>query len=493
MSSELLHASSVTITYGGRALVNGVTVPVLAGETTAIVGESGSGKSLTARAIVGLLPERVRSTGSLAVGDQSFSLTATGPLLSRSWRALRKRHVALLLQDPFTSLSPVHTVGRQVSWALGSGDARRVADRLAEVGLDERVAAQYPHELSGGMRQRVSIVLTLAQDPEVLIADEPTTALDSLSQADILDLIDQLKRHRNLGVILISHDLDLVAKHSQHVLVMRLGDVVERGRTETVLADPQHEYTRALLAAVPRPGQGTGLTSAPVITVRGAVHHHGQHQTLRDVSLDVRQGEIVGLIGQSGSGKTTLARCIAGLETLSSGSIDWHGAPRHLGVVFQDPAGTLNPALSVRATLREALLPHPGSLHSPDSLMALVGLSADLLDRRPQSLSGGQRQRVAIARALASQPRLLICDEAVSALDVSVQAQILTLLTRLRDEEGVSILFISHDLGVVAQISDRIYVLNEGVVVESGGTRDLVANPADYYTQRLLAASSIAG
>ncbi|MGZ4591292.1 MAG: ABC transporter ATP-binding protein [Actinomycetes bacterium] len=491
MVTELLRATGLTVAHGGRVLVDGIEVTVRAGETTAIVGESGSGKSLTARAIVGLLPDGLRSSGAVGLGGTTYDLATTGPQLGARWRTLRRRHVALLLQDPFASLSPVHTVGRQVGWALGSRDPALIAARLAEVGLEARVAGQYPHELSGGMRQRVSIVLTLAQDPEVLIADEPTTALDSLTQADILELIDRLKQGRDLGVVLISHDLDLVARHSQQVLVMRLGEVVESGRTAAVLADPRHEYTRALLAAVPRPGAGRGQAAEPVVAVRDAVHHHGDQQTLRDVSLEVRRGEIVGLIGQSGSGKTTLARCIAGLETLAAGAIEWSAAPR-LGMVFQDPAGTLNPALSIRTTLREALAPHPTSPHTPESLMELVGLDAGLLRRRPARLSGGQRQRVAVARALAGQPSLLICDEAVSALDVSVQAQILTLLTRLRDEEGVSILFITHDLGVVAQISERIYVLNEGVVVETGDTAEVVARPGDAYTRRLLAASSLA-
>jgi peptide/nickel transport system ATP-binding protein len=496
MSAEgehpVLDVRELAVTHGNRVLVRNVAVRVVAGGTTAIVGESGSGKSLTARAIVGLLPEGLASTGSLDLAGETVQLAATGPRLGSEWRAIRRNRIALLLQDPFTSLSPVHTIGRQIGWALGTRNVAAVAARLAEVGLAPHVAGQYPHELSGGMRQRVAMVLTLAQDPDVLIADEPTTALDSLSQAEMLDLISQVQRSRHMGVLLISHDLDLVARHSDHLVVMREGDVVEEGPTAEVMASPSHSYTRALLDAVPRPGNGRGTRTEALVTVTDLCQRHGPRQVLHDVSLELRRGEIVGLVGQSGSGKTTLARVLAGLQSRSSGDIAWHGAAGRVSMVFQDPAGTLNPALSVRTTLREALRPHRATTDAtPESLMAAVGLDTAVLARRPRTLSGGQRQRVAIARALAAAPDLLICDESVSALDVSVQAQILDLLTRLRAERGLTILFISHDLGVIAQVSDRMYVLHGGVVVEEGSTADVVAQPQDDYTRTLLAASSI--
>jgi peptide/nickel transport system ATP-binding protein len=489
--APVLEVRGLGVTYGERVLVRDVSLHVAAGGTTAIVGESGSGKSLTARAIVGLLPDALTSAGSVSLGSATLDLAATGPSLDGRWRAVRHQRIALLLQDPFTSLSPVHAVGRQVGWALGTRDDATIAARLAEVGLAPHVARQYPHELSGGMRQRVAMVLTLAQDPDVLIADEPTTALDSLSQAELLDLIDTVQRARRMGVLLISHDLDLVSRHSSHLVVMRAGEMVEEGPTGQVMASPRHAYTRALLDAVPKPGNGRGVPSESLVTVRGLSQHHGARQVLHDVSIELHRGEIVGLVGQSGSGKTTLARVLAGLQGGSDGEIAWaRGAAGRVSMVFQDPAGTLNPALTVRRTLLEALRPHPTSA-TPESLMETVGLDPALLRRRPRTLSGGQRQRVAIARALAAEPDVLICDESVSALDVSVQAQILDLLTRLRGERGMTILFISHDLGVIAQVSDRMYVLRDGLIVESGDTADVVARPTDAYTRRLLAASSV--
>lgn len=584
MPTELtaLLAEDIRVSTGDVDVVRGCTVRVLAGATTAIVGESGSGKSLTARAIVGLLPPGLRATGSLTVDARRVDLDAQGPQTGDAWRKLRGSTISLLLQDPFTSLSPVHRIGAQISQALKISGTPAGADvvtrRLAEVGLPDRVLRQYPHELSGGMRQRVALVLALASDPAVLIADEPTTALDSLTQAEILGLIDELKVSRGMGVLLISHDLDVVAGHAERVEVMCAGTIVERGSARTVLRHAVHPYTRGLLAAAPRGGKteaarapwllhpgaelpagaqwgayadaselrlgavpvlvpvasdtvtdaehevaifdgradevvrvreqpeaatvNTGerpgqhaVSSEPLLTVTGLSYRRGERDVLSGIDLTVRRGEILGLVGQSGSGKTTLARCIAGLERASEGTISMHrdGADisraGHVHMVFQDPAGTLNPALTVRRTLTESIRSSRSRRQTPEGLLELVGLPSSLLSRRPAALSGGQRQRVAIARALASEPELLVCDEAVSALDVSVQAQILDLLTRLRDEHGQTMLFISHDLAVVGQICDRIAVLNEGVIVETGPTDAVLDAPTDAYTRLLLGAS----
>ncbi|NII68223.1 ATP-binding cassette domain-containing protein [Microbacterium ulmi] len=574
-----LRATGLTIVSAAGVLVRGVDIAVEPGQTTAIVGESGSGKSLTARALVGLVPAGVRVRGSLALDGAAHDLAADGPGTGRHWRRLRGEAISLLLQDPFTSLSPVHTIGRQIHGALSLTRARvsaeDVATRLAEVGLGERVLRQYPHELSGGMRQRVAIVLALASDPAVLVADEPTTALDSITQSEILALIDRLRASRRMGVLLISHDLGVVADHAARVLVMSAGSIVERGAVADVLAHPVHPYTRGLLAAAPHPGSrpyegppwlldpgivlpagadfgsyadaetlrsrpapvlvpvggrpghevgihGAGAAvvvdaqtgvptrashaapAAPVagqeggqalLRVEGLVVHRGGREVLHGVDLDVPRGAIVGLVGQSGSGKTSLARAIVGLEEASAGSITWQATPDgrrgRVQMVFQDPAGTLNPALSIRRTLSEAIRAARGAASvTPEVLLETVGLPAALLSRRPAALSGGQRQRVAIARAIATAPDLLVCDEPVSALDLSVQAQILALLARLRDDAGHTLLFISHDLAVVAQLCDHVVVLNEGVVVESGPTSRVLTEPADPYTRRLLAVST---
>ncbi len=505
--SFALRAVGIEVRGSAGPLVRGVDLSLERGTTTAIVGESGSGKSLTARSLVGLLPEGLSGTGELHVGGRTYDLTAHGQQTSAAWREIRGRTITLLLQDPFTSLSPVHRVASQVREALRTAGHRvtgaLLEQRLAEVGLEPRVLKQYPHELSGGMRQRIALVLALAADPDVLIADEPTTALDSLTQIEILRLLDRLKRSREMSVLLISHDLEVVAGHADRIAVMQEGEVVESGRANTVLHSPSHPYTQALLAAVPS-GRSSRLPAPeadsvePVLQVEELRIDRGGREVLHGVSLEVRRGEILGLVGQSGSGKTTLARCIAGLDRPGSGTMRFSGSDRvgsraepqgRVQVVFQDPAGTLNPALTVRKTLAEAIRGARGSGHTPESLVALVGLPLGLLSRRPAALSGGQRQRVAIARALASSPELLICDEPVSALDVSVQAQILALLERLRDDHGQTMLFISHDLAVIARLSDRIVVMNEGQIVERGDAAQVLDRPRDPYTRRLLEAS----
>jgi len=496
---------------------------VAAGGMLAIIGESGSGKTLSAKSLVGLLPRGFRARGALRVGERDIDL-ATPP---DRWGSLRGRVVALLLQDPFTSLSPVHRCGDQIAWTIEAARGARLRGRerqeavtrsLAEVRLPERVTRAYPHELSGGMRQRVAIAAAVASDPQLLIADEPTTALDASNQAEVLDALRALQLARGLPVILISHDLGVVRGRADEVLVMRHGDIVERGRTTDVLTRPQHPYTRALVAADPAltpvaagsGGSPTAVGPDALVRVRGLDKTFGDRAVLRGVDLDVAPGAIAGIVGESGSGKSTLARCIAGLEQEDAGTIAFAGTalapgrrsrtPDQMQIVFQDPYSSLNPMMTIGAILREALEAARrmrGSRTAGDDatddtvtdLLETVGLDPAFAARRPADLSGGQRQRVAIARALAPRPRLLICDESVSALDVSVQAQILALFRRLRDERGITILFISHDLAVVRTLADTVTVMWDGEVVEHGACADVLENPRHPFTQTLVAAA----
>ncbi|GAA5038419.1 dipeptide ABC transporter ATP-binding protein [Microbacterium fluvii] len=494
-----------------REMVAALDAEIAPGHTLAVIGESGSGKTLTAKALVGLLPRGFRAEGAASVAGRELPLATTGS----AWRAVRGGTVALLLQDPFTSLSPVHRCGDQIAWTVEAATGARLSRaarletavaRLAEVKLPPEVARAYPHQLSGGMRQRVAIAAALAADPELLIADEPTTALDASNQAEILDLLRALQQRRQLSVVLISHDLGLVRGRTDDVLVMRHGEVVERGRTADVLAAPQHPYTRALIAADPVLAAGAAPvvrdvpTGPALVEVSSLVKQFGARTVLDDVALRIGEGEIVGVVGESGSGKSTLARCIAGLEQEDAGTITFAGSalapgrasrtPAQMQIVFQDPYSSLNPMMSIGAILREALAVAKRPASDVAELLETVGLPAEFAAKRPAELSGGQRQRVAIARALAPRPRLLICDESVSALDVSVQAAILELIGRLRDELGLSVLFISHDLAVVRMLADSVAVLWEGRVVETGPCAQVLHDPAHDYTRMLVAAAA---
>lgn len=533
-----LSVSDLTVSAGDRNLVAPLSFGVAPGELLAIIGESGSGKSMTARALTGLLPRGVRATGESVIDDHRTDLAADS---DAAWAAVRGRRAVLLLQDPFTSLSPVLRCGEQIALTIearagagaGAGAGNRagsgsratlsrsevrteVARRLAEVHLPERVARQYPSELSGGMRQRVAIAAALAAEPRLLIADEPTTALDASTQGEVLDLLLELQLAHRMSLILISHDLGVIQGRADRVLVMRDGEVVERGDTDAVLGAPQHPYTRQLIAANLSVADVTreAREAAPaLLTATGLTKSFGATTALSHASVAVAAGEVLAIVGESGSGKTTLARAIAGLETPDSGEVRLDGrtlppgrkgrSPGEIQIVFQDPYSTLNPVFTIRESLEEAIrtgsagarggsVPgRNGSAPTPtvDELLQLVELDPALAERRPAQLSGGQRQRVAIARALAPNPRVLICDESVSALDVSVQAQILGLLGRLRDELQLAMLFITHDLGVVTRIADRVTVLQLGEIVEQGATADVLRSPAHPYTQLLVAAA----
>jgi len=496
-------------------MVEPLSFEIAPAASLALIGESGSGKTLTAKSLVGLLPPGFRAAGTLRVDGREHRLDQA----DASWRAVRGREVSLLLQDPFTSLSPVHRCGPQIAWTLEAKAGRRlpareldteVARRLDEVNLPARVARAHPHELSGGMRQRVAIAAALASDPRLLIADEPTTALDASNQAELLDLLRELQHERGMAMLLISHDLGLVRGRTDEVLVMRHGEVVERGATARVLSAPEHQYTKALIAAdpalaldAPVRAEASGLAeaagAAPLVRATGVVKRFGERTVLGGVDLEIAAGEIVGIVGESGSGKSTLARCIAGLEREDGGTIAFDGAvltpgrrsrtPGQMQIVFQDPYSSLNPMMTIGQILREALAVGGRAPSEVAELLQTVGLPADAAGKRPAQLSGGQRQRVAIARALAPRPRLLICDESVSALDVQVQAQILDLLGRLREELGVAILFISHDLAVVRRIADTVTVVWQGGVVERGPCARVLDAPVEEYTKLLVAAA----
>ncbi|WP_449281399.1 ATP-binding cassette domain-containing protein [Leucobacter sp.] len=503
--------TGLRVTAAGHDIVAPLDLEVAPGEMLAIIGESGSGKSMTARAVTGLLPRGVHAAGEAEIDGYRYDLASGSDGV---WAQVRGRRAVLLLQDPFTSLSPVLRCGRQIALtiearlrAAGGSPARgalrtEVERRLAEVQLPARVAEQYPSELSGGMRQRVAIAASLAAEPRLLIADEPTTALDASTQGEVLDLLRGLQATHRMGLILISHDLGVIEGRADRVLVMRSGEVVERGDTAQVLRSPQHPYTRALIDANPSVGDavpGSAASGPPLLVAEGLSKSFGSAAALTDASVEVAAGEVLAIVGESGSGKSTLARAIAGLEIPDAGRVILDGRqlpagrrgrrPREIQIVFQDPYSTLNPSFTIRQSLEEALRAGGSRERTVAELLDLVELDPSLAERRPAQLSGGQRQRVAIARALAPNPQVLICDESVSALDVSVQAQILDLLARLRDELGLAMLFITHDLGVVARIADRVVVLRRGEIVERGETTRILREPTHEYTRLLVAAA----
>ena len=506
-----LKVESLAVESDVGIIVHPLDFTIAPGRSLAIIGESGSGKSMTARALTGLLPRGVRAEGTATIDDFSYDLAESD---DRAWGQVRGSKVLLLLQDPFTSLSPVVPCGRQIEMTIQARITREgaaklsktllaeeVNRRLEEVRLAPEVAKKFPFELSGGMRQRVAIAAALAAEPRLLIADEPTTALDASTQSDVLDLLRELQQRHEMRLILISHDLGVVLGRADELMVMRAGEVVERGVTAEVLNSPQHSYTRELLKANLSVLDSVQQreTPKPILEVRGVSKQFGGIVALSDANIEVGGGEILAIVGESGSGKSTLARCITGLEQPELGEVVLEGKtlspgrrgrnPEEMQIVFQDPYSTLNPVFTVEQALNEALRAAQKPQYSLDQLLDLVELDRSLAGRRPSQLSGGQRQRVAIARALAPNPRVLICDESVSALDVSVQQQILVLLTRLRDELGLAMLFITHDLGVVAKIANRAVVLHRGVVVERGSTDQILRHPTHPYTQMLVAAA----
>ena len=517
---------SVRTGAGAVPLISGIGFDLRRGETLALAGESGSGKSITSLAIMGLLPPpSVRVTGgSVSLGGQVLTALPEARL-----RAVRGDRIAMIFQEPMTSLNPVMTVGAQLVETIRAHAplSRRAARAealaaLAAVRLSEpaRRLSQYPHELSGGMRQRVMIAMALALKPEVLIADEPTTALDVTVQREVLALLRDLQRAQGTAILLITHDMGVVAEMADRVVVMRHGRIVEEGDVRRIFAAPREAYTRELLAAVPRMGQGGApvpRSEAPVVAelrdvavafdLRGGVLNRVTHRVhaVAGISLDIRAGEVVSLVGESGCGKSTIARAIVGLVPHEGviriagqevGAMT-AGARKRLAsaaqIVFQDPMAALDPRMTVGAQIAEPLLIHgAGDAASRRAraadLMRKVGLSPAMLTQYPHEFSGGQRQRICIARALALTPKLLIADESVAALDVSVQARVLDLLRALKDEFGIAVLFISHDMAVVENISDRVAVMHLGQIVETGSRRAVFGDPRHPYTRRLMEA-----
>ncbi len=503
--------------------VEEVSLSVEPGEVLCVVGESGSGKSVTANAIMGLLPDEVRpQQGRIELGERDLLR-----LQAAEWQALRGREVAMIFQEPMTALNPLMRIGAQIAevfeahGALGRSARRAKALALIEeVGLPDpsKVIGAYPFELSGGQRQRVMIAMALALEPKLLIADEPTTALDVTTQAQILELIRQLQRRHGMAVLFITHDFGVVAEIGDRVVVMRQGRVVEEGSVRTVLSQPRQAYTQHLIAAVPplspRPARGLA-EEAPLMTVSGLSKTFrsggGLFSKAREVkavqalSFQIGRGETLGIVGESGSGKSTAGRCIVRLLDPDSGRIrlqdeDWGAksgtalrqARKRVQMVFQDPYASLNPRRKVLSILTEGPIangvPAAQAGARAAELLDLVGLDAAALDRFPHEFSGGQRQRIGIARALVMDPEVLVADEAVSALDVSVQAQVLDLLADIRDRFRLALIFITHDLCVAAQICDRIAVMRHGEIVEAGPTEEVFTRPAHSYTRALLAA-----
>ncbi len=519
---SLLSVRDLAVTIGAAPILSGVSLDIDAGEVFGLVGESGSGKSMTALSLMGLLPEGARASGRVEYLGQNL-LT----LSERALTGLRGREIGMIFQEPMTALNPMKTIGDQVAETLvihraaGGAQARAVArERLARVGLpeDRFPLSLYPHELSGGQRQRVAIAMAIALRPRLLVADEPTTALDVTTQAQILDLLKGLAHDEGMALMLITHDLAVVAQMADRVAVMQAGRIVEAGATGDVFRRRSHPYTRSLLAAAGhRPARRRQALRDMLLSVEGAVREYmlprpsafAAHPRLRavdGVSLTIRRGESLGLVGESGCGKSTLSRAILGLDPLQGGAIRLdgqavtagHRMPRALRakmqVVFQDPYGSFDPRHRVERLVAEPfhLTGRPGDVRARvAAALEEVGLSAADMGKYIHEFSGGQRQRIAIARALIIRPDLIVLDEAVSALDLRVRAQVLDLLAGLQESHGLAYLFISHDLSVVRNITDRVLVMRRGRIVEEGGTEEVFAAPQDDYTRRLIAATPV--
>ena len=503
--------------------LDGISLDLFAGEIICVVGESGSGKSMCAHALLGLLPDSVTTESGeiLFEGQDLLKLDDAG------WRAMRGRRIAMVFQEPMTALNPLMRIGDQIMEMFEAHDLltpkqrrQKALDLTREVGLPdpERIVRAYPHQLSGGQRQRTVIAMALALEPAVLVADEPTTALDVTTQAQILKLIRDLQRRRNMAVMFITHDFGVVADIADRVVVLRHGQVVEQGAAEAVLTRPQHAYTKALLAAVPsmhpplraplvgrdKAVEVIGLEKT-YVTSGGWFRPDRKVQAASEVSFTILKGETLGLVGESGSGKSSVARLVMRLISADRGTVrigdvdltELEGkalrAQRHrIQMIFQDPFASLNPRRRIGNIISDGPIAHgidpKAAMERARDLLGLVGLDAGAMERYPHEFSGGQRQRIGIARALALDPEILVADEAVSALDVSVQAQVLNLLEDLKQRLGLSMLFITHDLRVAAQICDRIAVMQRGVIVEHKVTSELFASPQHPYTRELLAA-----
>ncbi|MCZ9298561.1 dipeptide ABC transporter ATP-binding protein [Corynebacterium hesseae] len=533
-AQPLLRVRDLNVSYstagGDVSAVQGVNLEVHPGQMTAIVGESGSGKTTSAMAAIALLP----SNATIDAGTITFDGRDITSLRRREWRELRGRRIGLIPQDPNNSLNPVQTIGASVEEGLRIHKVGTAAERKAKalellerVGIDDpqRRYHQYPHELSGGMKQRVLIAAAVALEPDLIIADEPTSALDVTVQKIILDLLDDMRAELGMGILFITHDLAVAGDRADRVVVMESGQLREEGLAATVLTNPRHDYTKRLLADAPSltvADAGRAATSRnavvktdtttdrtagePLVRVEGLTQRFGNFTAVDDISFTVAKGSTHAIVGESGSGKTTTGRSIAMFNTPTSGNITVGGRDivglrgkalreerNNIQLVYQNPYGSLDPKQTIGQTVAEPLRNLKGvrasaAKEKAKEFLDLVALNPDYYDRRPRELSGGQRQRVAIARAMIVEPELVILDEAVSALDVTVQAQILRLLARLQEELGLTYIFISHDLAVVNQISDTVSVLSKGQQVESGPTAEVFSNPQSPFTQKLIEA-----
>ncbi|CAN7757412.1 dipeptide ABC transporter ATP-binding protein [Caballeronia sp. LjRoot34] len=532
MTQALLQLDHLSIRFGDKTVVQDLNLSIARGERVALVGESGSGKSVTALSILGLVEDARQSGRILLDGDDLLRKS------EQQWRGIRGRDVAMVFQEPMTALNPLFTIGKQIAESLRLHEGMRPnaarergIELLRRTGIPEpeRRIDSFPHQLSGGQRQRAMIAMALACRPRLLLADEPTTALDVTVRQQIVDLLIELQEQeaadRGMAVLLITHDLNLVKRFAQRVAVMEKGVLVETNSTAELFANPQHPYTQRLLDSEPvRDVEPVASNARRLLEVQGlAVDYRmpskgwkstftrSSFRALKNIDITLKRGETLGIVGESGSGKSTLAATILGLQQPAEGFIHIDGQPlstlkstssrrmasKRLQVVFQDPFGSLSPRMTIEQVVGEGI-----ALHRPEvtpaerrqrvaALLEEVGMPADVMPRYPHEFSGGQRQRIAIARALAVEPELLVLDEPTSALDVSIQQQVLALLTRLQKKYTLSYLFITHDLAVMRAMAHRVVVMKSGEIVESGDTLQVLQAPAHGYTQALLAASTV--
>ncbi|MER6650269.1 ABC transporter ATP-binding protein [Streptomyces sp. NPDC000971] len=526
MTTPLVQVEDLTVDFGDVRAVDGLSFTLEAGAALGVVGESGSGKSASASALLGLH----RGTGARVTGTVRVAGTDVGTADEAELRALRGAKAAMVFQDPLSSLDPYYTVGDQIAevYRVHNRVSRRAAraravEVLDRVGIPDAVrrSRSRPHEFSGGMRQRALIAMALACEPRLIVADEPTTALDVTVQAQILDLLHDLRRETGTALLLVTHDVGVAAESVDEVLVMQHGRAVERGPVAEVLGAPRQPYTRELLASVPRvdarrpagPVRGPRAAApetGPLLEALGLRREFGRGSSrvtaVDDVSLTVHAGETLGIVGESGSGKTTLGRMLVRLDDPTGGRLRYGGREigslpekalrpfrRELQMVFQDPVASLNPRRSVGESVADPLRAAGETDETRirdrvSGLLERVGLDAGRYERYPHEFSGGQRQRIGIARVLAADPKLIVCDEPVSALDVTTQAQVIALLGELQRELGIGLVFIAHDLAVVRQVSDRVAVMRQGRIVEQGAVDEVYGSPRDAYTKQLLAA-----
>ncbi|MDP9812212.1 peptide/nickel transport system ATP-binding protein [Rhizobium tibeticum] len=532
--THLLEVKDLTVEFlsfgGAFRATNGVSFHVDAGETLVILGESGSGKSVSASAIMGLIDT---PPGDICAGSVTYRGRDLEGMSEEARRDLNGRKIAMIFQDPLSHLNPVYTIGWQLAEvfsahgvATGAQAREKAIDILRRVGIPEpeKRIDQYPHQFSGGQRQRIMIGMAIALRPEILIADEPTTALDVSVQAQILDLLKKLQAEDGLAIIMITHDLEVAASMADRVIVMNSGRIVEEGEARAVFENPKHSYTRTLINALPHGDQDAPRRQAgkpvgkPILEVKsldkfytlssGIFSAPVQLHAVKNLSFDVAPGETIGIVGESGSGKSTVARVLLRLNDASNGEALFHGRDilkmdgnallsfrRKVQMVFQDPYSSMNPRMTVFEIVSEPWRIHKDILGKARwhdrvvELLGLVGLKPEHAARYPHQFSGGQRQRISIARALACEPELVVCDEAVSALDVSVQLQVINLLADLRDRLGLAYIFITHDLPIVRHFADRIIVMKNGEIVEHAMTEEIFRNPQHDYTRQLINAT----